>query len=370
MNRNMIYIHQDSHWPDLQCDTKALGVQLAAVRHREGLLLGKLSSLGVALRGEADLATLTLEVVASSAIEGERLPDAEVRSSIARRLGIDVAGLSSASRAVEGVVEMMMDATQRFEAPLTLDRLFGWHEALFPTGRTGTRRITIGAWRTDADGPMQVVSGPLGSERVHFEAPAARRLPDEMTRFLDWINGPSTLDPVLKAAFAHFWFVTIHPFDDGNGRIARAIADLCLARADGRRERFYSMSAQIEAERAEYYRQLERSQRGELDITSWVEWFLACLDRSFGRAEQTLARVFHSAQIWERAHRLGLNERQRIVLTRLLGDWEGNLTTTKYAVLAKTSHDTALRDIEVLIGHEVLIRNPGGGRSVSYRLAG
>lgn len=364
----MTYIHEEARWPDLRCDTSALAGPLAAVRHRQGMLIGRMGSLGIALRREADLATLTAEVLSSSAIEGERLPPDEVRSSIARRLGIETGGLPP-TRAVEGVVEMMMDATQRFESPLPAERLYGWHAALFPTGRTNTRKITVGAWRRDEAGPMQVVSGPLGAERVHFEAPAAGRLPVEMERFLDWLNGPSTLDPVLKAAFAHVWFVTIHPFDDGNGRIARAIADLSLARADGRRERFYSMSAQIEVERAEYYRQLEQAQRGDLDITRWVEWFLGCLDRSFDGAEQTLERVFRDAWIWERANALGLNERQRLVLTRLLGGWEGPLTTVKYATIAKTSHDTALRDISALVEQGVLVRNPAGGRSVSFRLA-
>jgi Fic family protein len=363
------YIHQITAWPELTCDQSSLVAQLSAVRHRQGLLIGRLSAMGLARRREADLATLTLEAVTSSAIEGERLPPDEVRSSIARRLGLATAGLPTPTRAVEGVVEMLMDATQRYDALLDEERLFSWHAALFPTGRSGGSRITVGAWRTDENGPMQVVSGALGSERVHFEAPAAERLPAEMVRFLDWFNGTSDLDPLLKAAFAHFWFVTIHPFDDGNGRIARAIADLCLSRADGRRERFYSMSAQIEVERREYYTQLERSQRGELDITSWVRWFLGCLDRSFDRAEGTLERVFRDAWIWERANAVELNARQRVVLTRLLGDWEGHLTTKKYAAIAMTSHDTALRDIEALIACGVLARNPAGGRSVSYAVA-
>lgn len=365
----MPYIHDDAAWPDLKIDEARLATQLAKVRFRQGELIGRLGALGLGLRREANLASLTAEVVASSAIEGERLPPESVRSSIARRLGMEVGGVPISERAVEGVVEMMIDATRNFDEALTEARLFDWHSGLFPTGRSGGRKIVVGAWRTDHDGPMKVISGPMGSERVRFEAPAAARLPDEMGRFLEWMNGPTTLDPLVKVAFAHFWFVTIHPFEDGNGRTARAIAEMCLARADGRRERFYSMSAQILAERADYYARLERSQHADLDITGWVEWFLGCLDRSFDRAERTLEQVFRDAWIWERANAFTMNERQRTMLVRLLGDWEGNLTTVKYAQITKTSHDTALRDIKQLIEHGVLKRNPAGGRSASFRLA-
>lgn len=366
----MPYVHNRSDWPRLTWDTESLAGQLSAVRHRQGLLVGRLSALGIEARQEAELAALTADVVKSSAIEGEQLPSDEVRSSIARRLGINVGGLPEASRAVEGLVQMMLDATQCYDEPLTVQRLCDWHRTLFPDGHHARSGLTIGAWRSDELGPMQVVSGSLAQPRVHFEAPAAHMLPQEMAQFLEWMNAPTDLDPVLRAAVAHFWFVTIHPFDDGNGRIARAIADLALARADGRRERYYSMSAQIEAERAEYYRQLERAQRGGLDITGWIQWFLGCLDRSLTRAEGTLARVQRNARIWELVNPRGPNERQRLVLTRMLGDWEGWLTTSKYAALAKCSTDTALRDVKELVGWGVLVRNEAGGRSVSYRLVG
>jgi Fic family protein len=312
--------------------------------------------------------TLTSDALTTSAIEGEALPPDEVRSSIARRLGLDVAGLVPSTREVDGVVTMLLDATQRYDAELTTERLHGWHAALFPSGYSGMHRITVGGWRTDADGPMQVVSGALGAEHVHFEAPPAPRVPQEMEQFIEWMNTPSSLDPVLRAAIAHFWFVTVHPYDDGNGRIARAIADLALARADGMPTRFYSMSAQIVAEREEYYRRLAMAQRGEEDITSWITWFLACLDRAFDRAEISLARVMRNAKVWETANASGVNPRQRAVLTRMLGDWEGHLTTSKYAKLANCSTDTALRDILQLVDRAILAPNAAGGRSTSYRL--
>lgn len=366
----MPYVHNIPEWPRLTWDIESLAGQLSAVRHRQGLLVGRVAALGLETRQESQLAALTSEVVKSSAIEGEQLPPDEVRSSIARRLGIPMGGLSASSRAVDGVVQMTLDATQRFREPLSDHRLFAWHTALFPVGHGAPpRRMTIGAWRTDARGPMQVVSGSLAEPRVHFEAPEAERVPVEMERFFEWMNTPSVLDPVLCAAVAHFWFVTIHPFDDGNGRIARAIADLALARADGRRERFYSMSAQIDAERSEYYRQLERAQRGGLDITSWIAWFLGCLDRSFARAEGAMERVLRDARVWETVNARGPNDRQRLVLTRMLGDWEGWLTTSKYATLAKCSSDTALRDVKKLLAWGVLVQNEKGGRSISYRLA-
>lgn len=365
----MPYIHENAGWPELKWDAKSLTEPLATVRHRQGLFVGRMSALGLDLRREAGLMTLTADVVKSSAIEGERLEPADVRSSIARRLGLEAGGLTATTRAVEGIVEVVLDATQRYAEPVTTERLHGWHAALFPSGHSGITPITVGAWRTDAAGPMQVVSGALGAERVHFEAPAAPRLPAEMARLLDWMNATAPLDPVLKAAIAHFWFVTIHPFDDGNGRIARAIADLALSRADRMSERFYSMSTQIESERAEYYRQLGSAQRGGLDITRWIEWFLACLGRAFDRAEQTLERVFRDASMWERANRSGLNDRQQAVFKRMLGDWEGYLTSSKYAKLARCSTDTALRDIRGLLEAGLLVRNSGGGRSVSYRLA-
>jgi len=363
------YIHANPNWPDFTWDSEALSHALAALRYREGQIIGRMQGLGFDFRLEASLRTLTEDVVKSSAIEGERLNAQEVRSSIARRLGLDVAGLIPASRDVEGIVEMMLDATQNFAAPLTADRLFGWHAALFPTGRSAMRRITVGAWRPNEAGPMQVVSGPVGREHVHFEAPAADRLDAEMRRFLAWFNAPAAIDPVLKAGIAHFWFVTIHPFEDGNGRMARAIADMSLARADGGRQRFYSMTSQIEAERKAYYGRLEAQQRGDLNITPWLTWFLDCLGRAFDRADETLASVLYKARLWDKASRQPLNERQRLVIGRMLGDWEGCMTTSKYARLARCSGDTALRDMRELIAGGVFVQNPGGGRSTSYRLA-
>lgn len=364
-----MFIHADQDWPAFRWDTASLAEPLATTRHRQGLLVGRLSALGLRLQSEAELTALTTEIVQSSAIEGERLPPDEVRSSIARRLGIAAGGAGENSRAVEGVVELMIDATQRYDEPLTDDRLFGWHSALFPSGRSGMRAIKVGEWRDDRSGPMQVVSGPMGSERVHFEAPPAARVATEMQRFLSWLNTEDGTDPVLRAGVAHLWFVTIHPFDDGNGRIARAIAELMLARSDARKERFYSMSAQIQEERREYYTRLEHAQRGGLDITIWLDWFLRCLARSFERAELALDAVFLKARTWERANAFGVNDRQRLVLTRLMDDWEGNLTSTKYATIAKCSPDTALRDITILIDAGVLEKNARGGRSASYRLA-
>lgn len=366
---NMAFIHNRPRWPQFSWVGDALARALAAVRHKQGLLLGKMGALGFELRAEARLTVLTSDVVKSSAIEGEVLNPDEVRSSIARRLGLDVAGLLKAGRDVEGVVEMMLDATQKFESPLTKERLFDWHAALFPTGRSGMRRISVGAWRSGEAGPMRVVSGPLGLERVHFEAPAAERLESEMARFIEWFNSPPSADPVLKAGIAHFWFVTIHPFEDGNGRIARAIADMALARADATKERFYSMSSQIEAERKDYYLKLEAAQRGDMDISSWLEWFLGCLGRAIQGAEEALAAVLYKAKLWQRINRRPVNDRQRLVINRLLNGFEGFLTTSKYAKLARCSTDTALRDIRGLLERGILVQNPGGGRSISYRLA-
>jgi Fic family protein len=333
------------------------------------MLLGRMSALGLELRSQAALTVLTSDVVQSSAIEGEMLPPQEVRSSIARRLGLDAAGLPPATREVDGVVEMMLDATQRYAEPLTRDRLFAWHAALFPTGRSGLTRITVGAWRTPEAGPMRVVSGPVGREKVHFEAPEAARIESEMAALLSWLNCDASIDPVLRAAIAHLWFVTIHPFEDGNGRIARAITDMALARADGSRERFFSMSTRMQIERKAYYEQLESAQRGGLDITKWLVWFLGCLDRAVGDATITLSAVMQKAQLWQRINACPTNPRQRDVLRRMMDDFEGFLTNSKYAKLAKCSGDSALRDINELLGWRLLLRNAGGGRSTSYRLA-
>lgn len=364
----MSYIHNQPEWPRFQWNNAKLLPLLADVRHRQGRLLGQMESLGFQVRAEASLATLTADVTQSSAIEGERLDIEQVRSSIARRLGLDFAAAKPAGRDVEGVVEMMLDATQTFAEPLTAERLFAWHSALFPTGRSGMQRITVGAWRPPEAGPMQVVSGPIGKETVHFEAPPADRLEREMRAFLDWFEAKNGPDPVLKAAIAHFWFVTIHPFEDGNGRIARAIADMALARAEGASERFYSMSAQIEAERKRYYLTLEQSQKGGMDITLWLEWFLGCLGRAVDGAAGTLGAVLKKAKIWERLNQASVNERQRKVINRLLDGFEGKLSTSKYAKLAKCSADTALRDIKLLLERGILVQEEGGGRSTSYRL--
>ena len=364
----MTYIHELPGWPELTWNADALVGPLAEVRHKQGRHLGKMETLGFELRQEAGLTALTEEVVKSSAIEGEHLNPEEVRSSIARRIGLDVAGLPRPSREVEGVVEMMLDATKNFGDPLTDERLFGWHAALFPTGRSGMQRITVGAWRTEDAGSMQVVSGPIGRERVHFEAPEASRLDAETASFLGWFNQTSEVDPVLKAGIAHFWFVTIHPFADGNGRIARAVADMALSRADDTKDRFYSMSSGIEAERREYYRELESAQRSELDITRWLIWFLACLDRTIEDAGRTLGSVLRKAELWQRINRRPVNERQRKVINRMLDDFEGPLSTSKYAKLAKCSTDTALRDVRELLERGILMKNAGGGRSTSYRL--
>ena len=341
---------------------------LAALRHRQGRFVGRMEALGFPLRSEAMLQTLTQDVVKSSEIEGEILDKDQVRSSIARRLGIDIGALTPADRDVEGIVEMMLDATQRYDQPLTQERLFGWHAALFPTGRSGMHKIKVGAWRDDTSGPMQVVSGAVGKERVHYEAPEAAKLAGEMKAFLDWFENKDDTDPVLKAAIAHLWFVTIHPFEDGNGRIARVIADMMLARSDHSPQRFYSMSAQIRQERNAYYDMLEATQKGELDITPWLEWFLACLNRAFDGAENTLADVLRKAEFWKKHAGATFNDRQRDILNRLLDGLEGKLTSSKYAMIEKTSPDTALRDINDLVERGILAKDEGGGRSTSYSL--
>jgi Fic family protein len=364
----MTYIYEQADWPNLRWNDEQLAQPLAAVRHRQGRLIGHMEALGFPLREEAVLQALTEDVIKSSEIEGEALDRDQVRSSIARRLGMDIGGLVQADRNVEGVVEMMLDATQNYAAPLTTERLHDWHAALFPTGRSGISRITVGAWRTGTEGPMQVVSGPIGRERVHYEAPEATRLDAEMARFLEWFESAQP-DPVLKAGVAHLWFVTIHPFDDGNGRIARAIADLALARAEGTAQRFYSMSAQIRNERNAYYNMLESTQKGETDITHWLLWFIGCLDRAFDGAETILASVMRKARFWESVATQPLNERQRKVINRLLDGFEGKLTNAKWAAVAKTSPDTALRDINDLVRRGILSKEPGGGRSTSYALA-
>ena len=334
--------------------------------------MGHMEALGFPLQQEAVLQTLTEDVVKSSDIEGETLDAGQVRSSIARRLGMDAGGLRAADRHVDGVVDMMLDATRRYDQPLTAQRLFGWHASLFPAGHGGMRKIRVGAWRDDRTGPMQMVSGPIGRERVHFEAPAAAKITREMKAFLGWFNERDTntgADAVMKAGVAHLWFVTIHPFDDGNGRIARAIADLGLARSEQSPQRFYSMSAQIRQERTEYYDILEQTQKGTVNVTPWMEWFLACLGRAIDGAQTTLASVLLKARFWQAFRTVSINERQRLMLNRLLDGFEGKLTSSKWAQIATCSSDTALRDILDLVERGMLVRNAEGGRSTSYALA-
>ncbi|AHI26388.1 cell filamentation protein Fic [Komagataeibacter xylinus] len=362
------YIYQHGNWPDFRWDKDTISQELAAVRHRQGRFLGRMESLGFDFRSEAVLQTLTEDVIKSSEIEGENLDREQVRSSIARRLGMDIGALTSADRDVEGVVEMMLDATRNYAVSLTEERLFAWHAALFPTSRNGMARILVGEWRDDRTGPMQVVSGPVGREKVHYEAPAASRVPMETRAFLDWCNAGQALDPVLKAAIAHLWFVTIHPFEDGNGRMARAIGDLMLARSEQTDQRFYSLSAQIRQERKDYYAILEATQKGDMDITVWLLWFLGALDRAFDRAELVLVKVIQKARFWDNLAGQSINDRQRLMLNRLLDGFEGKLTSSKWAKLAKTSPDTALRDINDLVSRGILVREAAGGRSTSYVL--
>lgn len=363
-----MYLWERPDWPSFTWDEKSLSKLLAHAHREQGRLLGKMESLGFDLRGEAYLRTLTKDVVKSSEIEGEKLDSDQVRSSIARRLGMDVGGFVPTDRDVEGVVEMMLDATGNYAKPLTEDRLFGWHAALFPTGRSGMRKIHVGDWRNDSDGPMQVVSGPFGREKVHYEAPPAARLPDEMTKFLNWFEQPADVDPFVKAGLVHLWFVTVHPFDDGNGRIARAIADMALARAENSRQRFYSMSTQIGHERKQYYTMLERTQKSDLNVTRWHEWFLGCLVRAVEGTQETLGSVLQKSRFWEHFAQDPLNERQIKVLNRLLDGFEGKLTSSKWAKLTKCSQDTAYRDILDLVERGALQKDPGGGRSTSYSL--
>ncbi len=364
-----MWIYQHHNWPNFTWNIEKLAVKLADIRHRQGHLLGKMESLGFELKREASLNTLTSDIIKSSAIEGKNLNSEEVRSSIARRLGIDIAGLVPANRDVEGIVEMMLDATQQFNKPLTKERLFDWHAALFPTGRSGMQRIIVGGWRTADSGPMQVVSGAIGHEQIHFEAPRADCLEHEMAAFLSRFENEDKIDPVFKAGLAHLWFVTLHPFEDGNGRIGRAIADMALARADGIPDRFYSLSTQIELERKDYYDQLERQQRSTPDITGWLEWFLNCFGRAIKNAENTLNKVRFKAELWKKINQQSVNARQRLIINRMLGeDFRGYMNTSKYAKMVKCSTDTALRDIQELKARGILIQNPSGGRSTSYRL--
>lgn len=386
----MQYIHQLDVWPKFIWDHEKIAALLGTVHNRQGRLMGRMEALGFSLRAEALLQTLTLDVIKSSEIEGDVLNAEQVRSSIARRLGLDVAGLVPSDRHVDGVVEMMLDATQNFSKALTKNRLLAWQASLFPGGYSGMHKIITGALRDDRDGPMQVISGSVGHEKVHFEAPAARRLDREVKSFLGWFNGSTLapkkrameIDPVLKAGIAHLWFVTLHPFDDGNGRIARAITDMQLARADGSAQRFYSMSARIRKERKAYYDVLEKTQKNKcgkragfgsvsasgIDITAWLEWFLGCLDRAVDSTETTLADVFRKARFWKLHPAGSINERQRRMINKLFEKFEGKLTSSKWAQITKCSQDTALRDILELVEKKILVRAAAGGRSTSYLL--
>ncbi len=366
-----IYIYQQRDWPRFRWNQETVSPLLAAIQHLQGRLLGRMENLGFELKAEATLQILTLDVLKSSEIEGELLNSDQVRSSIARRLGMDVAGIIHADRNVEGVVEMMLDATQQFNEPLSDIRLFNWHTSLFPTGRSGMQKIMTGGWRNNPiDDPMQVVSGPMGNEKVHYRAPDAALLNDEMNHFINWFNTEMNMNPLLKVAIAHVWFVTIHPFDDGNGRIARAIADMQLARADGTAQRFYSMSAQIRKERNAYYDILEITQKGNLDITAWLDWFLKCLDRALKATDETLAVVLNKAGFWELHAKTLLNKRQVLMINKLLDGFTGKLNSSKWASISKCSQDTALRDIQDLIEKNILLKEAGGGRSTTYVIAG
>lgn len=362
------YIHQRTNWTDFTWDNKKVLLKLSETRNLQGRLLGRMESLGFDLQNEAMLNTLTLDVVKSSEIEGEILEQEQVRSSIARRLGIDIAGAVDSERHVDGVVEMMLDATQKYKEPLTKERLFSWHSALFPTGWSSMYKITVAEWRKDTKGPMQVVSGPLGREKVHFQAPDADRIDSEIEKLLAWIENEDEVDPVLKAAISHLWFVTIHPFEDGNGRITRAITDMILARSDKSVRRFYSMSAQIRVERSQYYEILEKTQKGDSDITEWILWFLECLKNAIYSTNDILGKVLQKAEFWKLHSTTILNERQQKMVNRLLDGFLGKLSTTKWGKICKCSQDTALRDIQDLIKKDILQKNSSGGRSTSYEL--
>ena len=363
-----MYIHERKEWSEFKWDQANLASLLAEARHQQGRLLGRMEALGFQLREEATLQTLTQDVVKTSEIEGEKLDTGQVRSSIARRMGMDLGALPPIDRHVEGMVEVMLDATRQHQALLTTERLFNWHAALFPTGRSGMQRLTVGGWRTEKSGAMQVVSGPFGREKIHYEAPAHDRLKREMARFLKWFNAPAETDLVIKSALAHFWFVTVHPFEDGNGRIARAIGDAILAQSEKSAQRFYSMSSQIQRERSAYYNILESCQKGTLNITLWIEWYLNCLKRAIASSEETLAAVLIKARFWKAYAGESFNERQRKVINRLLDGFEGKLTSSKWAKLTKCSQDTALRDISDLLNRQILTRDEAGGRSTSYEL--
>ena len=368
LRRMKTYIYDNESWTDFTWDNKKVMIKLGEARNQQGRLLGKMESLGFDLQNEAVLNTLTLDVTKSSEIEGEFLDIEQVRSSIARRLGIDIAGAIESERYVDGIVEMMLDATQKFDLPLTKTRLFGWHAALFPSGWSNLNKITVAGWRKDTTGPMQVVSGPMGKEKVHYQAPGSDSIEPEMIKFLDWFENEHEIDLVLKAAIAHLWFVTVHPFDDGNGRIIRAITDMTLARSDKSIRRFYSMSAQIRAERKQYYEKLEETQKGSSDITEWILWFLQCLVNAINSTEETLSKILQKAEFWKLHSTTILNDRQQKIINRLLDGFDGKLTSSKWAKINKCSQDTALRDIQDLMKKDILQKEASGGRSTNYGL--
>jgi len=361
-------LHQQKDWPNFYWNSEQIVSLLSEARNLQGRLIGKMESLGFNLRNEALLDTLTLDVLKSSEIEGEFLNPEQVRSSIARKLGMTIPGMVESERNVDGVVEMMLDATQNCFKPLTSERLFDWHASLFPTGRSGMYKITVADWRKDSTGPMQVVSGAMGKEKVHFQAPDSSLLEKEMKLFLDWFTNFEKTELVLKAAIAHLWFVTIHPFEDGNGRIARALTDMLLARSDKSNQRFYSMSAQIRLERKEYYKILEKTQKGNLDITEWIKWFLNCLINSLKSSDSVLVNVLFKAEFWTKHSKIMINERQKKMLNKVLDGIDGKITSSKWAKMAKCSKDTAIRDINDLIEKKILQKESAGGRSTNYEL--
>ncbi len=368
MRRIMPYIHQKNNWPTFTWNNDELQLLLGAVRNLQGKLTGKMEAIGFNLKSEASLETLTLDVLKSAEIEGEILNADQVRSSIARKLGMDISGLVPSDRNTDGMVDMMIDATQKYEDKLTKKRLFAWHAALFPLGRSGMFEITVAQWRNNSTGPMQVVSGAMGKEKVYFEAPHSDLLEMEMRAFVTWVNGYKKIDPVLKAAIAHLWFITIHPFDDGNGRIARALTDMLLARSDNSSQRFYSMSAQIRKERKQYYNILEKTQKGNLNITEWLNWFLNCLLNALKTTDVVLGQILQKSKFWKRHEKTIFNNRQLLIVNKLLDGFDGKLTSSKWAKIGKCSSDTALRDIQDLINKEVLKKDGAGGRSTNYEI--
>jgi len=363
-----MYIYNNADWPNFTWDDKSLLKLLSEARNLQGKLIGKMEAIGFSLRKEATLETLVMDIVKSSEIEGELLNSDQVRSSVAKRLGMNISGLGPIDRHVDGVVEMMMDATQKYEQPLIKARLCDWHAALFPTGRSGMNVITVADWRKDEKGPMQVVSGPIGNEKIHFQALSAHLLSYEMNRFMEWFNGENSLESVLKSGLAHLWFVTIHPFDDGNGRIARAIADMQLARSDKINQRFYSMSAYIENQKKAYYNILEITQKRSMNVTDWLTWYFECLIGALKLTDVTLEKIFAKARFWKKHATKIMNERQKLIINKLLDNFSGELTSSKWAKITKCSQDTALRDIQDLIGKKILLKEPEGGRSTSYVL--